>query len=172
MIHKDPQYQAVTQTRRLLEQAQCAFSLPPLRPEIRFDLTGKSAGIVVFGPGSRCVIRYNAALLSRYGQDFIDETVPHEVAHIVARRRYGQRIRPHGKEWQQVMAFFQVPARRCHRFDTTQTSRRQMRYYDYRCACREHRVSAVRHNRITSGTMTYQCRFCGAPLEASGTQPA
>ncbi|MET0028235.1 MAG: SprT-like domain-containing protein [Candidatus Thiodiazotropha sp.] len=172
MTQQDLQSRTTMKTRLLLNQAETAFALPPTRPEIRFDLTGKSAGIVVFGPGNRCVIRYNAALLSRYGQEFMDETVPHEVAHIVARRRFGQRIRPHGREWKQVMAFFQAPARRCHSFDTTQTTRRRMRYYDYRCACRDHRISAVRHNRVVSGTMTYQCRFCGTPLVARETDPA
>jgi SprT protein len=164
MIESDPQSQVIAKSWQLLSQAESAFDLPPCRPEIRFDLTGKSAGMVIFGPGSRCVIRYNAPLLLRYGQRFIDETVPHEVAHIVARRRFGQRIKPHGSEWRQIMAFFQVPAHRCHSFDTTHSTRRRMRYYEYRCACRKHRLSAIRHNRMNSGERTYQCRFCGNQL--------
>ncbi|MET0065710.1 MAG: SprT-like domain-containing protein [Candidatus Thiodiazotropha sp.] len=166
MTQADSQTQAIATTRQLLNQAEAAFRLTPLRPEIRFDLSGKTAGSVSFGPRGRIVIRYNAILLAQYGQHFIDETVPHEVAHIVARSRYGPRIKPHGSEWKRVMAFFRAPARRCHSFDTTRAVRRRMRYFDYQCACRTHRLSAVRHNRIRSGAMTYQCRLCGSPLQA------
>ena len=153
----------MAKTRQLLHIAEQHFNLPPSRPVILFNLTGKAAGLVIFQKNSRCKVRYNRSLLERYGHLFIEQTVPHEVAHLIARARHGPGIKPHGNEWKAVMKFFRVAPDRCHGFDTSHAATRTMRYFNYRCGCRAHRISAIRHNRILSGT-TYLCRVCGSSL--------
>ncbi|MES9940109.1 MAG: SprT-like domain-containing protein [Candidatus Thiodiazotropha sp. 6PLUC2] len=163
MIESQLQTEAKIKTRQLLASAEHHFDLDPSHPEIFFDLKGKAAGLLITHKNGASKIRYNPILLEHYGQKFLDQTVPHEVAHLVARTLFGPSIKPHGKEWQAIMSFFKTPALRCHSFDTTLSTTRSMRYFEYRCDCQNHRISAIRHNRVRAG-VTYLCRACGTSL--------
>ncbi|MEJ2395357.1 MAG: hypothetical protein P8Z77_11405 [Candidatus Thiodiazotropha sp.] len=81
--------QTVAHTHSLIRSAAKRFRILIPEPEIRFDLRGKAAGMVVFYPKRKQVIRYNRKMLAENGQVFIDQTVPHEVAHLVARFLHG-----------------------------------------------------------------------------------
>lgn len=131
--------------------------------EIRFDLRGKTAGQVRMGPNGRTLIRYNLALLEREGVAFLERTVPHEVAHVLAYRRYGPRIRPHGQEWQRIMRQLGAEPTRCHDYDVSGLPTRRLRYFAYHCACMEHRLSSIRHNKVAKG-QRYLCKRCGEAL--------
>lgn len=159
--------QARNRTDALLRRAAIHFSSAMPRVDIRFDLRGQSAGMVCFSIGAKPVIRYNALLLAENDRRFLDTTVPHEVAHVVSRTLHGPTIRPHGAEWRQVMSFFGVDSRRCHDYDISRARTRQMRRFDYQCACRAHRLTSIRHNRVIAGQV-YLCRHCGTRLEAIG----
>ncbi len=160
------QREAKALTERLLANAGNRFPRAPGPVQVRFDLTGKTAGMVLFPHRGTPVIRYNAVLLEENGDHFLNRTVPHEVAHIVARRQFGKRIRPHGKEWREVMRLFNAESSRCHNYDTTRSSRRQMKRFTYRCTCQTHQLSSVRHNRVLRG-QTYLCVSCKQPLVAA-----
>ena len=155
---------AVTdRTLALLKQAESHFRRAMPTIEIRYDLQGKSAGMVRFQEGKRPVVRYNMQLFSENHETFIARTVPHEVAHIVARSVFGAGIRPHGAEWRAVMAFFGSEATRCHEFDISRSISRRLHRFSYRCNCLEHQLTSIRHNRVLAG-QTYQCRTCRAVL--------
>lgn len=150
-------------TQQLLDTAGNHFQRDPGKVIIRFDLTGKAAGMALFPRRGTPVIRYNALLLAENRDDFLKRTVPHEVAHIVARQLFGNRIKPHGGEWRQVMALFGAEASRCHDYDVSRASRRTLKRYPYRCACRTHQLSSIRHNRVKRGQV-YHCVSCRKPL--------
>jgi SprT protein len=137
--------------------------LPNAEIEIRFDLRGKTAGQVRIRSRGQYLIRYNLELLKRGGIDFIDRTVPHEVAHVLAYHRYGPRIRPHGQEWQRIMRQFGAEPSRCHDYDVSGLSARQLTYFHYHCSCMEHQLSSIRHNKFAKG-QRYRCRRCGETL--------
>jgi len=157
--------QAVARTHDLLQRAEAHYGIPMPQVAIRFDLRGKAAGMLVQRSGRPPLIRYNPILLRQNRQAFLAQTLPHEAAHLVARTLYGPGIRPHGEEWRAVMAFFGAPARRCHDFDTHQIQGRSLRLHAYACACGEHRLTSIRHNRILKG-QRYLCRRCGETLRA------
>ncbi len=163
MSAADFETQAVEKTRQLIVWASRHFDRRITQPEILFDLSGKSAGMAVFSATGSVRIRYNRTLLHNNGVDFLNQTVPHEAAHLVARALYGRHIRPHGPEWRSVMQLFGAEPVRCHRFEVPDRSRRRMRYFTYRCACQTHRLSAIRHHRSQAG-VNYLCRRCGSPL--------
>jgi SprT protein len=168
MSHLQLQSVAEKETRQLLTSAEQHFKLSPSHPTILFDLKGKTAGVLSIQKYGATKIRYNAALLQQYGQQFIQQTVPHEVAHLIARRLHGPNIKPHGREWRTIMSFFNTPAMRCHNYDTSMSAVRTMRYYEYQCQCKTHQISAIRHNRSNSG-VTYLCRLCGSSLVFVGS---
>lgn len=151
-------------TKQLLVLASRRLGAQLEMPTIRFDLRGKTAGQVRTTDGRACIVRYNASLLERHPQDFLARTVPHETAHVVAFRLFGPGVQPHGREWQAIMALFGAAPDRCHSYDVRGLQTRRLRRYDYRCACRTHQLTSIRHNRIMSGRV-YLCRQCGRPLE-------
>ncbi|MGB5734383.1 MAG: SprT-like domain-containing protein [Thiohalocapsa sp.] len=139
-----------------------------MEPELRFDLRGHSAGQVRIDASGRATIRYNSALLLRHGKDFLERTVPHEVAHYLAFLRHGRGIRPHGPEWQQLVTALGGTPERCHGYDVAGLDTRKTRRYPYHCQCGDHQLSSIRHNRIIRGAR-YLCRRCGEALKAGAS---
>lgn len=133
-------------------------------PDIRFDLRGRSAGQFRLDAQGRASIRYNPLLLSRYGEEFLRRTVPHEVAHYLAYRLHGRQIRPHGREWQALMRALGADPSRCHDYDVSDLCARRLRYFTYHCGCSEHRLSSIRHHKVSAGAR-YRCRRCGGLLQ-------
>lgn len=140
-------------------------------PAIRFDLTGQTAGMAVYDrrgdPRDRALVRINAALLRDNPKHIIQQTVPHEVAHVVSRWLWGKDIRPHGHEWKSVMRKFGKQPTRCHTMDTT--SSRRLPTYSYRCACQNlTEMTSIRHRRAQAacetGRHAYSCRRCRRPF--------
>jgi SprT protein len=142
-------------------------------PEISFNMRGRAAGQFK-GNSFKPTVRFNRILLEENGQAFIDQTVPHEVAHYVIFEKHGSKrtrprnIRPHGWEWQKIMRDFGCSPKRCHSYDTSNSrqGRRSFprRQFVYACACQEHKVGPARHRRIQTRERTYTCRNCGTPL--------
>ncbi len=156
---------ALERTHRLLQLARTYFGIDIAEPNIRFDLRGKTAGQVRIRDGKVCLVRYNLGLLHRYPEDFVRATVPHETAHLVTLRLFGTGAKPHGPEWRTVMRLFGAEPMRCHDYDVEGLQARRVRRFRYRCGCRSHQLTSIRHNRVLDGQI-YLCRSCGRPLES------
>jgi SprT protein len=156
---------ASEETLLLIRQAErhYAIAIPPV--EIRFDLRGTAAGMVLFPHRNPPVIRYNPILLQHNQQDFLTQTLPHEVAHLIARTLHGKAIRPHGHEWKTIMQFFGADSLRCHNYATENIPVKKLRRFAYACGCQQHQLTTIRHNRIKKG-LTYRCRQCGETLRS------
>jgi len=158
----------VAETRRCIQRAghilESGFPMVP----VVFALKGRAAGMYRVYKGQP-VIRYNPYIFSKYFDDSLTNTVPHEVAHYITDERYGlANVRPHGKEWRAIMrALGAEPSVTC-RYDLTGIPLRRQRRFIYRCACSTHEISAVRHNRSSSGKAHYLCRQCRKPVMFSG----
>jgi SprT protein len=151
---------AARATQRWLARAVARWPRAAGALDVSFALRGRAAGDACSRTGR---IRYNAELLERYGERFLAEIVPHEVAHVVVGRIVPGRPRPHGPEWKAVMRFFGVAARSCHAFETRPA--RRVGRVPYRCACAEpHLLTPRAHRRIRRGHATYTCRLCRQEL--------
>lgn len=141
---------------RLLRDDQWPAGRP--LPRLSFNQRGKAAGTARL---SQWAIRLNPVLLSAHPQVFLDEVIPHELAHLLVFARHG-RTRPHGVPWQRLMreTFGLVP-RVTHNLDVSSLSGPR---FAYRCACREHSLSLRRHNKVQRGQARYLCRECGHAL--------
>lgn len=140
--------------------------------QVSFDLKGRAAGQLVRSK-SRCFggrterLRFNSYLLEAYGDEFIDQVVPHECAHLVAYRVYGSQIKPHGAQWRYVMSeVFGLEPSVTHSFEV-QVARRLKRF-DYRCEChgKLHQLSSIRHNKVIRGKANYICKECRQGITA------
>ena len=167
-IDQSQRQQVVATTRETLQQAGRLFERDFSLPTIRFDLTGRAAGMYRVSR-RRQEIRYNPYIFGKYFNDNLANTVPHEVAHYLADELFGARnIRPHGTEWQAIMCKLGVePAVTC-QYDLSGIPQRRQRRFDYSCGCTTYAISTVRHNRVQRGLGKYVCRQCCTPLVFAG----
>jgi len=135
-------------------------------PEYRLDLRGRTAGLALLK--EHC-IRLNNAILLRHGAEYIDQVIAHEMAHLLAYRRFGASIRPHGREWRWLMRdVFERKPEVTHAFHARLAHRR---VFWYGCDCDEAReFSLTRHRRALNGTR-YICRVCKQGMRFQGGQP-
>ncbi len=137
-----------------------AFGVIP----VRFDLTGRTAGMYRVQRGTR-LIRYNPYIFAKYFDDGLEQTVPHEVAHYVTDQLHGlRRVRPHGPEWRAVAHALGASPRATFNYDLSGIPQRQQRLFSYHCGCTEHQLTTRRHNRVHAGERVYLCRRCRSPL--------
>ncbi len=92
------------------------------RPEIRYNIRNTNGGEAWH---RRNLIRLNLTFLVENEETFLATTVPHEVAHLVAHYVYdskpmnGKKVRPHGKEWKEVMVVLGLEPKTKHSYDIT-----------------------------------------------------
>jgi SprT protein len=148
------------------QQAEIFFKQPFVRPEVSFKLRGQKAGVAHLTENK---LRFNPQLYRENRDDFLKQTVPHEVAHLIAHQLFGLKIQPHGEEWQLIMrGVYELPPNRCHSYDV---KRRTVNRYIYRCSCPEGEFpfSAQRHSLVSKGRR-YYCRNCKVTLSFTGEQ--
>lgn len=143
-------------------EARLGRSFP--RPCIYLNMRGRAAGSARLQTWE---LRFNPALYEANQQAFMDEVVPHEVAHLLVYALWGEgrgrnRVLPHGRQWQSVMReVFGLAPNTTHSFDLAVLGERTQ---PYACACQQHRLSIRRHNKVMRGEARYHCRRCRQPL--------
>ncbi|MCW8108659.1 SprT family zinc-dependent metalloprotease [Alteromonas ponticola] len=157
---------------QLVHQASKYFQQSFPAPTISFRRSGKNAG-TAFLQQNR--INLHPVLLKENWQEYFDQVIPHEIAHLIVFQHFGlQRViktglfrkqsvtvKPHGEEWQHVMkTVFGAEAHTTHSLDTSSL---QIKTFAYRCQCQKVELTQRRHNRICKGT-TYRCRRCKEDL--------
>ena len=149
------------------QQAEAFFQRRFPRPEICFRLRGQKAGVAHLTENK---LRFNPQLYQANREDFLRQTVAHEVAHLIAHQMFGPRIAPHGEEGQLIMrGVYELPPNRCHNYEV---QRRAQPRYIYRCACSEggeFPFSSQRHRLVAQGRR-YFCRRCKVTLSFTGEQ--
>ena len=144
--------------------AESFFKRPFKRPVVSFKLRGQKAGVAHLHEN---LLRFNPQLYRENRDDFLKQTVAHEVAHLIAHQLFGERIAAHGEEWQLIMrGVYELPPNRCHTYDI---KRRSVTRYIYRCPCpdSDFAFTAQRHGLVKKGRR-YLCRKCRETLIFSG----
>jgi SprT protein len=125
-------------------------------PRISYKPKGSIAGCAFL---TRWEIQLNSTMLYENGKEFIDEVVPHELAHLITFQNFGK-VKPHGQEWQYIMMeIMRKEPKVTHNFHIKRNE------YVYICHCQEHYLSQIRHNKIRKNKTSYQCRKCGTILK-------
>jgi SprT protein len=137
-------------------------------PVVYFDVKGGFAGKA---KSSENIISFNAVLLAENEKHFMEDTIPHEIAHVLCYAIHGWirsaqgGISHHGTEWKAIMRALGCVPSRCHDLDVSNV-KRKMRSFSYFCpdckAC--FTLSAIRHNRAVKGT-AYKHKNCTTTIE-------
>ncbi|WED22213.1 SprT family zinc-dependent metalloprotease [Vibrio sp. JC009] len=147
-----------------VHRAEVAFQRSFELPSVNFKLRGKAAGKAYLQASE---IRLNRVLFEENYTAFINEVIPHEVAHLVTFQVFGK-VRPHGKEWQMVMEkVFGIPAKTTHSFEVISV---QGKTFEYQCSCEQYALSIRRHNKVQRKQANYICKSCRQPLLFTGKQ--
>lgn len=149
--------QVQRQLKQSLALANQFFNKEFTIPTISYALRGQKAGVAYLQQNE---IRLNPVLLAENGAEFIQQVVPHELAHLLVYQQFG-RVQPHGKEWKMMMEqVLGVPAEIYHQFSTANVAKQ----FPYECGCQTHLLSVRRHNAIQRNQRSYICRKCNQPL--------
>ncbi|MCW8936178.1 MAG: SprT-like domain-containing protein [Gammaproteobacteria bacterium] len=152
--------QVEEKTSHYIELANQQLQLNLSNIQIDFDLKGRTSGMFVVSR-ELIRIRYNQMIFSKYFEDTLINTVAHEVAHYVVHSIWGiKKVKPHGKEWQQVMALFGVKPDVTSNYDVTDLPLRRQKQFKYTCDCMIHQLSTTRHNKVQKKKVIYKCRKC------------
>lgn len=156
--------QVVDRVHACYREANEAYAMQMPIPDVVFDLRGHThAGFAVY---SKYLLRFNIEMLATYGHDYIEDTVPHEVAHLVvyavngmvAPRLPNGKVDHHGEMWKAVMHLFNAKPTRCHNYhtDTQVVKANDPKYHVYRCSkCNHHlRFTNKRHQMLTKNPMS------------------
>ena len=157
--------QVMARLTTLLAVAQKQWGRVFPLPVVTYDLRGRSAG------QARCRdnrIRINRVLMTENLDHFVQQTVGHELAHLVCWHVHGMRVRAHGPEWRQIMGVFGLPADSCHSYDTARSAaRKPLQTFPYRCRCRVRQMTIIRHRRMIKAPGYYKCTVCKEILRPS-----
>lgn len=130
-------------------------------PSMDFNKRGLSAGTATYSTNH---ISINPIyLVEQANNNFIEETIPHELAHLIAYNVYGRAGHGHGRKWQRVMRTLGQTPDRCHNYDGTNARVRQTVKYEISCGCQVEKpkfIGAVRAARMRKGTQHYICKGC------------
>lgn len=149
--------QIQAQVSHCMKKAMLFFGKHFDHPTSNFKQKGKAAGTAHLHKNE---LRFNYFMYQQDESLFIETVVPHEVAHIIVYQIYGNKVRPHGKEWQAVMKkIYHLEPNRTHNFDTPLPKQS----YTYQCQCQQHVFTIRRHNSAQKGTQ-YICKLCRSSL--------
>lgn len=136
-------------------------------PEVLYDLKGRTAGWAQTKTVSEPpfdttrkihTIRLNIDLLYRNTESMLQQTVPHEVCHIVQHQLYTH-SKAHGYEWQSLMRLLGLTPDRCHQYDV-ELQRKHDRPYKYVCPCgNTFNLTRGMHSKIKMGSKRI-CNKC------------
>ena len=96
-------------------------------PKLEWVVCGTTAGRAWLGQWR---IQLNEQLCKENIEDFINDTIPHEVAHLVAYKVFGDD--GHGEGWRSVMRALGLNPTRCHEYNTRNVNGKRSRGSMYR----------------------------------------
>lgn len=125
-------------------------------PAVTFDLVGTVAGQAHYTSNfSGWKIRFNMDLLLENSSNMINDTVPHEVAHLITFALYGVGVKAHGPEWQRITKELGGSGERCHNYNVVPA--KKTRKFMYLCDCGNNHIIGLNiHRKMQNGSQ----RFC------------
>lgn len=145
-----------------VDKANTEYKIKLEYPILCFDLTSTTAGRSY---SSMNTIHLNMYLLKHNTEQFLKDTLVHEVAHLVEAKVFG--TMKHGKNWKSIMKVFGIKnPKSLHEYDTTNMphKRKVSKMFEYSCACGKQSLSKVRHENIKLNKKLYKCNKCGKIL--------
>lgn len=151
-ISAEDKYKITKKVEELYQKAKTIF--PNLenwtRPAWDAKVVGTTGGLAYL---LRNRISLNAGLFNRNKDEFYDNVIPHEIAHLIAYMLY--KDKGHGEAWRSTMQKLGYSPSRCHSMDVKEVKRTvTLQRWVYKCGCREnnvHYLPEARHLELKIG---------------------
>jgi SprT protein len=156
----------IIEVYRQLDAAIAKYDLPITRHMVRVvcNIRGGVAGYAERITPTQYRLRFNHEAILKYPDQMVNDTIPHEIAHIVCYVN-PQLGKDHDDGWKRVCRELGGDDSRCH--DMVLTKAKEVPRYKYTMPDgREYNLAGKQHNAIQNGTRQYTCRHSGAPLKA------
>jgi SprT protein len=136
-----------------------------------FTLRGRRAGSFSYRVNyvrsqQEFILKWNMEAMTKYPDDYLKTTVPHEVAHLInkilaleGKCSYDH----HGRNWRVIMRFFGADSRRCHSYQLT-PGRRTVKYQET-CQCG---TTMTFGPKVKANIHHYSCRWCKTKIDPNG----
>jgi SprT protein len=149
----------IDRVAHLTAAANARYGCQMAVPKVMFTQRGQIAGRASYAAHA---VNFNKVLMVENWADF-DQTIIHEVAHLVTRAVHGRAVEPHGHQWRNVMVALGGEPRRCHSYDveSVKIERTKYRYECPQCG-KTFDVGPKIHKKISVLGRTYRCRCSGA----------
>ena len=141
----------------------------------KFDLRGKVAGQFWYSTSSSW-FRWNLPVAEQNSDDYLVQTVGHEVAHHITRTVYPHAT-SHGWEWKNVMRQLGLEPARYHNYAVT-PARIVKRPFKYLCPCGDtHKITATKFKNFvlrglySNGDTKYRCTNCNTRINIKEVKP-
>lgn len=125
--------------------------------DLRFDLAGQATGQVRVLSKRRYLLRINPEALALFPEHILEETLPHEVAHIMG--FFTGHDKGHGLFWKHTCQWLGGSGQRCHQLPL-KPAKKQRRFLMVASCGSSVEISATRFNRIQKGVV-YQLKSGG-----------
>lgn len=137
-----------------LEEAAEMFGLEALyNVDVRFNVRGQVGGRARYTADKQLVLEFNPEAVVKYWDDMVENTIPHEVAHLVCfvNPKLG---RNHNRGWQTVCYRLGGSTNRCHAYVLEKA--KTVRQFLYRNVNGKEQVfKTTRHNKMQKGMSAY-----------------
>ena len=154
-----------TRFLELVELASIKYGVKMPYIEVKFDLSGRSAGqarhtIKYIGTAkvSNFCVRFNMHMVTNHFDEMLNETVPHELAHIIC--MYTGWGRNHDRMWKSICIALGGTGDRCHEMSVVPARTRATYKYVATCGTTV-TLSSVRHTRVQKGQVYVVTRTNG-----------
>jgi len=162
MLTVEKRLEVYKKVDEMIDMGNAHFGTDCTVPNTIFTKRGTVGGTANY---SKMELNFNPGLMVDNWDEYINQIIPHEVAHIIKTHVYGSTRGngvngAHGGNWKRVMRALGVEPDRCHDMDVSKVKqfKSPLKKFIYVCPCCDKEVilSAVRHNRQVRGTHNYQ----------------
>lgn len=171
MVSADVKKRVIAKVEQCISTVENHFKINFKKPVISFNVRGTCGGLAKYRSWE---VAFNPVLLMENVEDFLESTVPHEVAHLATelvyphahRRTFGTKRQPHGPHWASIMNLLGADAKRCHTYDTTNAKVKRSTSYEYKCQCCGVSITLgpKRHAKMLKNPNHYTHSKCGRML--------
>lgn len=160
MVPYDLRRKVEEHVEALFVVAEKRYNRTIARPTVVWKNRSAVAGTARYG---KWELSLNPELFLKNIDLFFKSTIPHEVAHFVAKVVYA--AKGHGAQWMDAcLSLGMSNVKRCHNYDIKDVVVKQKRW-EYVCPCGVKRsYTTTRHNRIQAGKQSWTCTRCGGKI--------
>lgn len=168
-MFRDRCEQVRAKVAELILRANRLYNIQMPSVDVRFDLRGRSAGEAGYRVFGMFYMRFNVDMIANDSwEKILNDTVPHEVAHVVCLFRNVDN--GHGRHWRQTCVALGGTGERCHKEAVTYA--KGQTYYYRTTVGKIVALSQVRHRRVQQGQVYvyrdggHVTSGCGFTMEA------